>query len=255
MLRNAGCKQKTGDQLVSKVASDSGAVALGKKNGAKQVSPRRKRAWGENVMSTEDQRDIRETILFETAARLFNRYGFHGTSMSHLTEELGLTKGALYYYVKDKSDLLYQLHVRSARATRLAHNRGATEGRNGYERIQLIVKHYIKTVTTSPTETFILMEDGALKPEQAEEIMKLRKQLEYDLRESIQEGIDDGTIAPCDPKMVSFAIVGAMAWVSKWYDPALPWTADQVSVGMAQLLSRMISANPVPGLPTDISKT
>ncbi|MCC5988319.1 MAG: TetR family transcriptional regulator [Pararhodobacter sp.] len=230
-------------------------LAVDEKSAVKPSLRRRKRAWGANVQSTEEQRELRETILFETAARLFNRYGFHGTSMAQLTEELGLTKGALYYYVKDKSDLLYQLHIRSARATRLAHDRGVAEGRNGYERIHLIVQHYIKTVTTSPTETFILMEDGALKPEQAEEIMKLRKQLEYDLRESVRAGIDDGSIAPCDPKMVSFAIVGAMAWVSKWYDPTMPWTADQVSSGMAQLLSRMISANPAPALPTDISST
>lgn len=240
---------------MNKAIADNDKHVTATKNVTRRAAGRKKRAWGENIQSTETQRELRESILFETAARLFNRYGFHGTSMAQLTEELGLTKGALYYYVKDKSDLLYQLHIRSARATRLAHDRGVAEGRNGYERIHLIVQHYIKTVTTSPTETFILMEDGALKPEQAEEIMKLRKQLEYDLRDSIRGGIEDGSIMPCDPKMVSFAIVGAMAWVSKWYDPAMPWTADQVSTGMAQLLSRMISANPAPALPLDISET
>ncbi|MCM2562295.1 TetR/AcrR family transcriptional regulator [Lutimaribacter sp. EGI FJ00015] len=240
---------------MNKAASQSALRKSGKKKSGRSATSRSKPAWGENIQSTEEQRQAREAILFETAARLFNRYGFHGTSMAQLTEELGLTKGALYYYVNDKSDLLYQLHIRSARATRLAHDRGVAEGRNGYERIHLVVKHYIKTVTTSPTETFILMEDGALKPEQADEIMKLRKQLEYDLRKCIQEGIDDGSIAPCDPKMASFAIVGAMAWVSKWYDPAMPWTSDQVSSGMAELLSRMIAANPVPALPTDTGQS
>lgn len=240
---------------MNKATSESASLKAGKKNTSRSVNPKSKPAWGENIQSTEEQRQAREAILFETAARLFNRYGFHGTSMAQLTEELGLTKGALYYYVKDKSDLLYQLHIRSARATRLAHDRGVAEGSNGYERIHLIVKHYIETVTTSPTETFILMEDGALKPDQAEEIRNLRKELEYDLRKCIQEGIDDRSIMPCDPKMASFAIVGAMAWVSKWFDPGLSWTADQVSSGMAELLSRMIAANPVADLPTDTGQT
>lgn len=240
---------------MNKATSESASLKAGKKNNSSSVNSKSKPAWGENIQSNEEQRQAREAILFETAARLFNRYGFHGTSMAQLTEELGLTKGALYYYVKDKSDLLYQLHIRSARATRIAHDRGVAEGHNGYERIHLIVKHYIKTVTTSPTETFILMEDGALKPEQAAEIRNLRKQLEYDLRKCIQEGIDDGSIMPCDPKMASFAIVGAMAWVSKWFDPGMSWDADQVSLGMAQLLSRMIAANPVPALPKDVGQT
>jgi len=67
-------------------------------------------------------------VLFETAARLFNRFGFRGTSLSLITKELGLTKGALYHYVKDKSDLLYQLNLRSAHASRLAHERSVREG-------------------------------------------------------------------------------------------------------------------------------
>lgn len=216
---------------------------------------RKKKAWGDQVQSTEEQRELREAILFETAARLFNQYGFHGTSMAHLTEELGLTKGALYYYIKDKSDLLYQLHLKSAEATRLAHERGVSEGRNGYERIRGIVRHYVKTVTTSPTETFILLEEGALEGPRAQEIMGLRKALELDMRHQIELGIQDGSIAPCNPKLVSFALVGAMAWITKWYDPAEGWTTDQTSQAMADLLSRMISANPVPSLARDVSKT
>lgn len=216
---------------------------------------RRKRVWDDQGQSNEDQRERREAILFETAARLFNRYGFHGTSMSHLTEELGLTKGALYYYVKDKSDLLYQLHLKSAEATRLAHDRGVAEGHNGYERVHGIVRHYAKTMTASPTETFILLEEGALHPEQAKDIADRRKALEHDLRRQIELGIEDGSIAPCDAKFVSFALVGAMAWISKWYDPDQPWTGDQIADAMADLLSRMIAANPVPALARDISES
>ena len=128
---------------------------------------RKKPAWGDSVQSTEEQRDLREKILFETAGKLFNQFGFHGTSMSQLTEELGLTKGAIYYYVKDKSDLLYQLHLKSIEATRKSNAKALEEGRNGYETIRAIVRNYVESVTRSNTETFILLEDGALKPEQA----------------------------------------------------------------------------------------
>ena len=208
--------------------------------------PIKKRAWGDHVFSQHEQRALRERVLFETAARLFNRFGFRGTSMSMLTNELGLTKGALYHYVKDKSDLLYKLNLHAAEASKEAHDRGVAEGNTGYERIHGIVRNYLLAALESPTETFVLLEDDALSPEQSGEIIALRKALMGEMRKEISRGIEDGSITPCDPKLVSQTIVGAMAWMLKWYDPEREMSKDDVSRGMADLLSRMISSSPKP---------
>lgn len=164
--------------------------------------------------------------------------------MSMLTKELGLTKGALYHYVKDKSDLLYQLNLRSAHSSRRAHERGVAEGSNGYERVNGIVRHYLLAAMESPIETFVLLEDDALSAEQRSEIIELRKTLLADMRQEIAAGIKDGSITDCNPKLVSLTIVGAMAWMQTWYDPAQPWTKEEVACGMADLLSRMVAADP-----------
>lgn len=204
----------------------------------------RKNAWGKDVRSNGEDRNLRENILFETAARLFNEYGYHGTSMSLLTEELGLTKGALYYYVKDKSDLLYKLNLLSIEATKKSNARAIAEGGNGYERIQAIVRNYLEAATTSHTETFIVREEGALTQEQAQDISRKRKELDVFLRDQIQLGIDDGSIVPCDPKFVAYAMVGAMSFVSKWYDRDGPMSNTEIASTMANILGRIVSATP-----------
>ncbi len=43
--------------------------------------------------------------IIETVAPIFNKYGYVGTSMSHLTEATGLTKGALYGNFENKEAL------------------------------------------------------------------------------------------------------------------------------------------------------
>jgi AcrR family transcriptional regulator len=43
--------------------------------------------------------------IIETVAPIFNRHGYVGTSMSHLTEATGLTKGALYGNFENKEAL------------------------------------------------------------------------------------------------------------------------------------------------------
>lgn len=219
----------------------------------KAAKPRSSPPWSDRVQSSESQRAIKEAVLYETAARWFNRHGFHGTSLGNIADELGITKAALYYYVRDKSDLLYKLHLRAAEAAKRAHDRGVREGRNGLERVQRIVTNYLAASTSSPTETFILLEDGALSPVQSAEIIKRRKWLDNDLRRQIETGIADGSIAPCDSKLAVLVIVGALAWTSKWYDRNGAWSSDQVAVAIGQMLARMLSSGQAQALPTDVS--
>ena len=50
----------------------------------------------------------RETILNQ-AAELFARQGFVGTSMNEVATACGMSKPALYHYVRDKSQLLFEI--------------------------------------------------------------------------------------------------------------------------------------------------
>ncbi|KPM33653.1 TetR family transcriptional regulator [Croceitalea dokdonensis DOKDO 023] len=54
-------------------------------------------------MSTKAERTTR--FIIETVAPIFNKHGYIGTSMSHLTEATGLTKGAIYGNFENKEAL------------------------------------------------------------------------------------------------------------------------------------------------------
>jgi DNA-binding transcriptional regulator YbjK len=49
--------------------------------------------------------DLRQQIL-STAKILFIQQGYHGLSMRQIAEALGVSKAALYYYFRDKEELL-----------------------------------------------------------------------------------------------------------------------------------------------------
>jgi len=197
--------------------------------------------WGSAVPTRETQRRLKEEALYETAARWFNMHGFHGTSLADLASELGITKAALYHYVRDKSELLYRLHIRSLEAADAARRRGTAEGRDGLDRIRRIVHYYVASITSSRTFTFVLLEDGALDPAQAKEILDRRRWLERDLRRIVVEGIEDGSITRCDPKLVSLVVGGAMNSVAKWFRDGDDWDGEQVAVALSAMLARMLS--------------
>lgn len=211
--------------------------------------------WSDRIPSREQQRSVKEEVLFETAARWFNRHGFHGTSLSDLATELGITKAALYHYVRDKSELLYRLHLISLDAAESSRHRAVQEGGNGLERVHLIVRHYVAAITSSPTFTFVLLEDGALTPEQSREILKRRIWLERDLREQIAQGIRDGSITPCDPKFTALTIGGAMNSIAKWFRPDGEWTGEQIASELSRMLSRMLTTAAPTALSRDVRQT
>ncbi|HQI00137.1 MAG TPA: TetR/AcrR family transcriptional regulator [Deltaproteobacteria bacterium] len=50
-------------------------------------------------------REEKLAAIYEAALRVFARYGFRRTRVEDIADELGMTKGNLYLYVKNKKDL------------------------------------------------------------------------------------------------------------------------------------------------------
>ena len=58
----------------------------------------------------ETKRRAKRARILESAVRSFAAKGFYGTSMDDIAEELLLTRGSLYYYFKDKEEILALCH-------------------------------------------------------------------------------------------------------------------------------------------------
>jgi AcrR family transcriptional regulator len=57
--------------------------------------------------------ELRRTEIFRSLGLVLQERGIAGISMGEIAHRLGMTKGSLYYYFKDKDDLLYQCHMRA----------------------------------------------------------------------------------------------------------------------------------------------
>jgi len=62
-------------------------------------------------------------------------------------------------------------------------------------------------------------------------------------------GVAAGVFVPCDPKLVGFAILGAVHWIPKWYNPAGPSPAREIAEAFAAYLVRGLTKQPSPDLP------
>ena len=70
-------------------------------------------AWNDTVQTRDQQFNLKRTALLKEAARAFSSQGYHATSLDDVAKTLGVTKPALYYYIKNKQEILFECHMLS----------------------------------------------------------------------------------------------------------------------------------------------
>jgi len=173
--------------------------------------------WGNRVATTEERQDEKRAILIREAGVAFARNGFHSTTLEGVAKSIGVTKAAIYYYFKNKNEILFECHKLAIRIAQEAIDTGEATGQTGFEKLALTIRHYIVGLTSELSQFSFLVDVAALPKEERDWVISYRDKFEARLRGFIEEGIADGSIAPCDPKFAIFAIMGAVSWVPSWY--------------------------------------
>ena len=62
----------------------------------------------------ETRFQLQRDRMLKAAAHCFNQKGYSGTALKDVADILGLTDAALYYYVRNKEELVYQCYLRAA---------------------------------------------------------------------------------------------------------------------------------------------
>ena len=57
-----------------------------------------------------DQVEDKRTAILEATLRLISQYGFHGTAMSKVAKEAGVSAGIIYHYFASKDALIDELY-------------------------------------------------------------------------------------------------------------------------------------------------
>lgn len=165
----------------------------------------------------ETRFELQRHRMLKAAAACFNQKGYSGTSLKDVARHLGLTDAALYYYVRNKEELVYQCYLRAAELGREALDRGREEGQTGLERARLYVRYHVETMVGEKGPVAIMSEIPSLKRVHRNEVLTQSRQHSASFEKILSGGIDDGSISPCDVRMTGNAIMGAINWIPKWF--------------------------------------
>lgn len=197
-------------------------------------------AW-KNVAPSRDQLfQLKRTALLREAARAFSARGYHDTSLDDVAKTLGVTKPALYYYVKNKQEILFECHMRALDLGDAAFEYASNQGGNGRERMVLVCRKYIELMTSETGSWAVLSEFAALEPKNRAVIAQRRDEFERRFRELLAEGMDDSSVREINAHITVFFFMGSINWMLQWFRPDGNLSGDIMARQFADLLDHAI---------------
>jgi TetR/AcrR family transcriptional regulator, cholesterol catabolism regulator len=189
---------------------------------------------------------LTQKVIVETAAELFARKGFGATSLDDIAERLGATKGALYYHIKNKEEILRLIYLMVLSVSEEPLRRIVEASLSPAEKLgQAIIHHTAVAANRSPAMTVFYREQHHLSGPFAKEIILRKKEYERYFEYIIQEGQETGVFTTdLAPKIAAFGLLGMCNWLSQWYRPGGQYSAQQIAEMFVVMVERGLLAAP-----------
>jgi AcrR family transcriptional regulator len=208
------------------------------KDGVTTSSPRK--AFANRRRDPETKREA----VLQTAAQLFLEKSYARTSMNDVADRLQITKPALYHYFQNKEEILLECYRLGGGLIEDILNDIAANQGTGLEKVQAFIYSYANVMTVNFGRCVMRLDEGDLSSDALTEVRAHKRKIDRRLRAFIQEGIADGSIAPCEPKLAAFAIAGALNWICIWYEPEGPLSPEEIATQFAQTLTQGLVNRP-----------
>ncbi|HEX2967422.1 MAG TPA: TetR/AcrR family transcriptional regulator [Syntrophorhabdaceae bacterium] len=171
----------------------------------------------------------RKLSIATAAAQLFSSRGYIETSMEDIAAEGKMSKSLLYYYFKNKSEILYFVLTTFLNFV-LANTREHLKGiEDPAEKLRRIIFGHVETYGEHMyLAKTLLNESNSLPSTKLKKIDSLEREYYHIISENISEycgnQLDKDKLTA-----VTFTLLGMCNWIYAWYDPKGTIKPEQLS--------------------------
>lgn len=170
------------------------------------------------------RRRLVEREILERAAELFAQRGFAGTTVQDIADALGMSRPALYYYVKSKDVILEQLvenlSINDAKVLDSIRRRRSGDP---VEKLREMAHHLATNASSNPYQTQILTQSKHHLPDAiAERDREAERSIVLSLMWVLEQGMRRGQFRSLEPRTAALAIVGMCLWTAWWVQDSPP---------------------------------
>ncbi|MEU0274842.1 TetR/AcrR family transcriptional regulator [Streptomyces sp. NPDC006307] len=185
--------------------------------------------------------------LLVAAVDAFAERGYHATTTRDIASRAGMSPAALYIHYKTKEELLHRIsrigHDKALKILEAAENGPGTAAERLAGAVRSFVRWHAGRRTTARVVQYEL---DSLSEEHRAEIFELRRRSDAVVRRILKEGVAAGEFDVPDVSGTTLAVLSLCIDVARWFNTAGRRTPDEVGALYADLVLRMVGAQPTP---------
>ena len=182
------------------------------------------------------EREEKRQALLLAAVRMFNERGFHAASLEDVAASVGVTKPVIYHYLGNKDQVLFECVRIGLQELRDAAAAARHEAGSGLDRLILFLRRYGVTIMGAFGQCVIRTGDELLSADARAQFRALKREIDDDLREAIQQAVDDGSARVVYVRTTALAFAGALNWSARWYRTDGGSTPAELASGLVGVL-------------------
>ncbi|QDZ13115.1 TetR/AcrR family transcriptional regulator [Devosia ginsengisoli] len=176
--------------------------------------------------------DERRLSVMRSIGRVLRQSRFSTLTMQAIAEQLGVTKGNLYYYFSDKQDLLLQFHVFCVDISLNILSEERARAGSSADKLQAVLRRHILVLLEEGLGSVMVADLENAPAERLGAYISKRDEFEHGVRDLIQLGVEEGSFECPDPRIAGFAILGSINWIPRWYHADGELTPSQIADDM-----------------------
>jgi AcrR family transcriptional regulator len=171
--------------------------------------------------------DMKLQRFLRTAMESFNKNGVQATSIDRIAGQLNVTKGAFYYYFKNKEELLYLCYERATAFNRVAATHVQTRDFNEREILtrRSLFERHVSDLGPFPAYHNL----SSLEGHHHTNMMEDMTEIQNEDRDRIARATTAEDFREVDPFVAEKVRAGLINWFPVWYSPAGRYTPTEVA--------------------------
>jgi AcrR family transcriptional regulator len=178
----------------------------------------------------------RAAAIYKKAAQLIHEKGYDATSMNDIAGAVDLTKAGLYYYIRGKQDLLYDIMNYGMDRLEAEVIEPARKTGSAQERLRSVIACHVRLLAGGIGAVSILMdEEAGLAAKQRRQIRKRKRAYFEFVRDILLTLRDEQKLKDVDVTAATLTLFGMILWLPRWYDPAGRLSGEQLADEMTKI--------------------
>ncbi len=159
----------------------------------------------------------KDELIRQAAIRVFAREGFHRARMETIAHEAGVAVGTIYNYFESKRDVLLAVFEAEFEEQISFFERLRESGLSIPEQIAQILQGHFSLLRERTELAQVLLQERFNPGEGFKgKLSDFHRKVVERIEALIQEGIDQGWVRPCDPRIIAPALFAVVQSIGSW---------------------------------------